>query len=266
MSLFNRMFEKKTAVASANPASKRPTSFGSGALTAALHWSGRDNSSLIQQGFLGNPIGFRAVKLIAEAAAAVPLICVLRGKRIDTHPLVSVLKSPNHGQTKSDFLEALYGQILLSGNGYIKAVLNSDGHPSELYTLRSERVSAVMGKDGWPVAYDYTVGAHKQRFTAEGSHPDICHIRSFHPQNDHSGLSALQAAARAIDVHNGASAWSKALLENAARPSGALVYRGHEGQGSLTDVQYDRLVDELELYHQGARNAGRPMLLEGGLS
>jgi HK97 family phage portal protein len=265
MSLFNRMFEKKTAVASANPASKRPTSFGSGALTAALHWSGRDNSSLIQQGFLSNPIGFRAVKLIAEAAAAVPLICVLRGKRIDTHPLVSVLKSPNHGQTKSDFLEALYGQILLSGNGYIKAVLNSDGHPSELYTLRSERVSAVMGKDGWPVAYDYTVGAHKQRFTAEGSHPDICHIRSFHPQNDHSGLSALQAAARAIDVHNGASAWSKALLENAARPSGALVYRGHEGQGSLTDAQYDRLVDELELYHQGARNAGRPMLLEGGL-
>jgi phage portal protein BeeE len=103
MSLFNRMFEKKTAVASANPASKRPTSFGSGALTAALHWSGRDHSSLIQQGFLGNPIGFRAVKLIAEAAAAVPLICVLRGKRIDTHPLVSVLKSPNHGQTKSDF-------------------------------------------------------------------------------------------------------------------------------------------------------------------
>ncbi|MEM7520708.1 MAG: phage portal protein, partial [Pseudomonadota bacterium] len=29
--------------------------------------------------------------------------------------------------------------------------------------------------------------------------------------------------------------------------------------------QYDRLVAEMESHHQGARNAGRPMLLEGGL-
>ena len=75
----------------------------------------------------------------------------------------------------------------------------------------------------------------------------------------------MQAAAVAVDVHNAASAWSKALLDNAARPSGAIVYRGAEGQGSLTAEQYDRLVAEMEGYHQGARNAGRPMLLEGGL-
>jgi HK97 family phage portal protein len=35
--------------------------------------------------------------------------------------------------------------------------------------------------------------------------------------------------------------------------------------GSLAADQYDRLVSELESHHQGARNAGRPMLLEGGL-
>jgi HK97 family phage portal protein len=66
-------------------------------------------------------------------------------------------------------------------------------------------------------------------------------------------------------VHTSASAWSKALLDNAARPSGAIVYRGADGAGSLTPDQYDRLVGELEANHQGARNAGRPMLLEGGL-
>ena len=66
-------------------------------------------------------------------------------------------------------------------------------------------------------------------------------------------------------MHNSASRWSKALLDNAARPSGAIVYRGRDGQGSLSDDQYDRLVSELETHHQGARNAGRPMLLEGGL-
>jgi len=93
----------------------------------------------------------------------------------------------------------------------------------------------------------------------------ICHIKSFHPQDDHYGFSALQAAASAIDVHNAASRWSKALLDNAARPSGAIVYRGADGQSSLSNDQYDRLLGEMETQHQGARNAGRPMLLEGGL-
>jgi hypothetical protein len=79
-------------------------------------------------------------------------------------------------------------------------------------------------------------------------------------------LSPLQAAAVAIDVHNSRqSSWSKALLDNAARPSGAIVYKGADGQGQLSADQYDRLVSEMEAHHQGARNAGRPMLLEGGL-
>ncbi len=33
----------------------------------------------------------------------------------------------------------------------------------------------------------------------------------------------------------------------------------------MSGDQYDRLVSEMEAHHQGARNAGRPMLLEGGL-
>jgi len=93
----------------------------------------------------------------------------------------------------------------------------------------------------------------------------VCHIRSFHPQDDHYGLSPMQSAASALDVHNAASRWSKALLDNAARPSGAIVYKGADGQGSLGQEQYDRLLDEMSSYHQGAVNAGRPMLLEGGL-
>ena len=37
-------------------------------------WSPRDTVSLTRTGFLGNPVGFRSVKLIAEAAAALPLV------------------------------------------------------------------------------------------------------------------------------------------------------------------------------------------------
>ncbi|WP_284164148.1 phage portal protein [Frigidibacter sp. SD6-1] len=227
-------------------------------------WSPRDVVSLTKTGFAANPVGFRAVKLIAEAAAALPLVCQDQERRFDIHPLLDLIARPNPGQGRAELFEALYGQILLTGNGYLEAV-GDQGLPVELHVLRSDRMSLVPGADGWPVAYDYTVSGRKHRFDMRGPVDPVCHIKAFHPQDDHYGLSPLQAAAVAIDVHNSASSWSKALLDNAARPSGAIVYKGVDGQGQLSPDQYDRLIGEMEMHHQGARNAGRPMLLEGGL-
>lgn len=228
-------------------------------------WSPRDTVSLTRSGFIGNPVGFRAVKLIAEAAAALPLVLQDSERRYDVHPLIDLIKQPNVAQGRAELFEALYGQLLLSGNGYLEAVGAELGMPGELHVLRSDRMSLVPGADGWPVAYDYTVGARKHRFAAGEEFSPICHIKSFHPQDDHYGLSPMLAAATAMDVHNSASRWSKSLLDNAARPSGAIVYHGSDGQSQLSADQYDRLLSEMESHHVGARNAGRPMLLEGGL-
>ena len=227
-------------------------------------WSPRDVVSLTRTGFTGNPIGFRAVKLIAEAAAALPLVLQDRTRRYDTHPLLDLISRPNAAQGRAELFEALYGQLLLTGNAYLEGVAG-DALPVEMHVLRSDRMSLVPGTDGWPVAYEYNVNGRKHRFDlGEGPSP-VCHIKSFHPQDDHYGFSPMQAAASAVDVHNAASRWSKALLDNAARPSGAIIYRGADGQAALSADQYDRLLSEMESQHQGARNAGRPMLLEGGL-
>ncbi|QYX56697.1 phage portal protein [Roseovarius sp. SCSIO 43702] len=228
-------------------------------------WSPRDTVSLTRNAFSGNPVGFRCVKMIAEAAAALPLVLQDNAQRYVDHPLLSLMRRPNTAQGRAEFLEALYGQTLLTGNGYVEAVGDEAALPLELYVLRSDRMSVIPGSDGWPMGYEYNVNGRKHRFDTRDGHPVICHFKTFHPQDDHYGLSPLQSAAQAIDVHNSASRWSKALLDNAARPSGAIVYRGSDGQGSLSADQYDRLVSEMESHHQGARNAGRPMLLEGGL-
>lgn len=228
-------------------------------------WSPRDTVSLTRTGFAGNPVGFRSVKLIAEAAAALPLVLQDRAQRYDTHPVMSLVQQPNSAQGRAELMEALFGQLLLSGNAYVEAVAGEGTAPLELHVLRSDRMSVVPGADGWPVAYEYSVGSKKHRFDATGPVSPICHIRSFHPQDDHYGLSPMQAAAMALDVHNSASRWSKALLDNAARPSGALVYNSADGQGAMAEDQFRRLSDEIEANYQGARNAGRPMVLEGGL-
>jgi HK97 family phage portal protein len=228
-------------------------------------WSARDTVSLTRTGFQGNPVGFRAVRLIAETAAALPLILQDEARRYEVHPILDLIRRPNPAQGRAEFLEAAYGFLLLSGNAYLEAVPGPGSLPEELHVLRPDRMSLVPGADGWPVAYDYSVGGRAHRFDMTLPVAPVCHIKAFHPQDDHYGFSPMQAAAVAVDVHNSASAWSKALLDNAARPSGAIVYRGVDGQGALTNDQYERLVSEMESHHQGARNAGRPMLLEGGL-
>jgi len=233
---------------------------------------GRDPGTLVRAGFQGNPVGFRAVRLIAEAAAALPLVVQDAERRYEAHPVLALLRRPNPVQGKADFLDAVYAQYLLTGNAYVEAVGGAAGDgaglPDELHVLRADRMRVIPGPDGWPAGWEYSVGSRKHRFAAGSDGPGaapICHIRSYHPGDDHYGLSPLQAAATAIEVHNAAARWSRALLDNAARPSGAIVYRGADGQGTLSADQYDRLVSEMELHHQGARNAGRPMLLEGGL-
>ncbi len=243
-------------------ATGRVVAFGTSGRVA---WSARDLVSLAKTGFQGNPMGFRAVKLISEAAAALPLILQDHERRYDTHPVLDLIRRPNAAQGRAEMFEAIYGHLLLSGNAYIEAVPGLGKLPGELHVLRSDRMALVPGPDGWPAAYDYTVGGRKHRFAMSEELQPICHIKTFHPADDHYGFSPLQAAAVAIDVHTSASAWSKALLDNAARPSGAMVYKGADGQGALSNDQYERLVTEMEMHHQGARNAGRPMLLEGGL-
>ena len=129
--------------------------------------------------------------------------------------------------------------------------------------LRSDRIRVVPGHDGWPAAWDYVVGSRSVRFEAGESASSLLHLMLPHPLDDHYGLSAIEAAAAAIDIHNEASRWNKAFLDNAARPSGALVYAADGA--NLSEEQFLRLKGELEQGFQGAANAGRPLLLEGGL-
>ncbi len=242
---------------------------GGGALIAVDHlgypvWAPRDYQAFAREGFMQNPVVYRSVRMVAEAAASVPLLLYEGEKEIDTHPLIDLMLRPGIGQTGIDFLEAWYGFLLVAGNAYAETV-GVGGKLRELHVLRPDRMKVIPGRDGWPEAYEYTVAGRSVRLEKEvvsGVRP-VLHVRMFHPVNDHYGLSPIEAAATSIDIHNEAARWNKALLDNAARPSGALVYAARDGH--LTGEQYERLKSELEGGFQGARHAGRPLLLEGGL-
>jgi HK97 family phage portal protein len=210
-----------------------------------------------------NAIVHRAVKLVAETVAAVTWLAYDGDAEHDTHPLLDLMARPNPRQDGAAFLESVVAHLQLAGNAYIEAV-TLDGRPRELYALRPDRMRVVPGSDGWPEAYEYHVAGRSLRFEQSGVLPPILHLTHFHPLDDHYGLAPLEAASVAVDTHNAAAAWNKALLDNAARPCGALIYSGPDAT-VLSDTQYERLKRELADEYQGARNAGRPLLLEGGL-
>ncbi len=214
-------------------------------------------------GFTNNPIVYRCVKMIAEAAARVPFMVKENGQNFSEHSVLSLLNSPNSLASGKELMERVYAYLQTSGNAYIEAAI-VDGQVKALFDLRPDRMKVIAGKDGWPIAYAYSAGG-KARRLSQAPEPiaKVLHLKLFHPNDDHYGLSPLKAARTSLEIHNAASNWNKSLLENAARPSGALVYSA--ASGNLSGDQFERLKSELEQGFAGSNNAGRPMVLEGGL-
>ncbi|MFL6742463.1 MAG: phage portal protein [Sphingomicrobium sp.] len=201
-----------------------------------------------------NPVGQRCVRLVAG---------MLGGLTIDAI----------EGDSKAaelvgadGLLESIAANLLLHGNAYVQMIVDDRDAPRELCLLRPERVSVVCDESGWPVAYLYRAGGQVRRF--QGVDPlerqQVAHIKALHPRDDHYGMGCVEAAIAAASVHNRASRWNKALLDNAARPSGALSYEPADGSVLSAD-QFKRLKEELGQEFSGSANAGRPLLLEGGL-
>ena len=215
-----------------------------------------DYARAVKRGYVDNPVVQRSVRLVAEGIGGAPLLPC-------DPALAALVSATSAGQS---LLETLASQLLLHGNAYVQVIKDALGWPVELYALRPERVSVVAAADGWPSAFAYKVGEQALTIPVldEDASPNLIHIKAFHPADDHYGAGCLAAAEEAVLTHNAAAAWNRQLLENAARPSGALVYDPGDGAGLSAD-QFDRLRAELAEAYAGHANAGRPMLLEGGL-
>lgn len=203
-------------------------------------------SSLCREGFAKNPIVYRCVRLIAENAASVPLGDWLA----DVLPL--------------DQLERFYGYLQVAGEAYLEAV-DFDENIIEIRALRPDYVKSLTDRAGRPAGFELLRGEARQivrRDPLTGRCNLFAH-RLFNPLDDQA-QSPLQAAATSVDLHNQGTRWAKSLLDNSARPSGALIYSGQAGS-QLTPDQIERLKSELEAGFTGPARAGRPMVLEGGL-
>lgn len=266
MNLWSRLFSRETgAETKASAAGPAIASYNLGRPV----WSDRNYDKFADEAYVRNAVAFRCTKLIASAAATVPWLLEDRGgTEIEDHAILSLLKRPAPMIGGNSLFEALFAYLLLSGNGYLEGVGPDGKPPRELWALRPDRTKPIAGPMGLPSGYEYEANGRTLRWDVDpitGAGP-IMHVKEFHPLNDWYGLSRVEPAAYGIDRHNAASGHNKALLDNGARPSGALVFKpvtvGGQTQSAPQDV-IDKAEERLRDRHAGSANAGRPLVMSG---
>lgn len=233
-------------------------------------WTPRDYGKLAEEGYVRNAVAFRCVKLIASSAAAAPwLLTAKGGNDIEEHPLLELLKRPAPMVGGATLFEAFYAYLLISGITYLEAVGPDAKPPLELWNLRPDRTKIIAGEHGLPRGYEYEANGKTKRWDVDpltGAGP-ILHVKEFHPLNDWYGLGRTEPAAYGIDRHNAASAHNKALLDNGARPSGALVFKPIKREDGTMQSAPQPVIDaarkELLESGTGPLNAGKAHVYGG---
>lgn len=226
-------------------------------------WSKRNYKAFAEEGYQRNVVAYQAINKTADAVATIPIRLFRREQQITEHPLLTLMARPNPMQSGCEWMRATVGFYRIAGNGYLERVMLGND-VRELYTLRPDRMRIIPSETGLPSGYEYKAGSHAVRFPADPmtGESDIRHLKAFNPLDDWYGMSPIEAGAYAVDQHNESMQWMQSLLQNGAAPSGALEV---EGDYPLGDDHYNRLKAEIDEVYVGSKNAGRPMILEGGM-
>ena len=224
---------------------------------------------LATDGYSENAIVYRCINEISNNASRVKMMLFRGDQEVDNHPLLDLLYNPSPTMSQVEWFQAVYSYLLISGNNYMLSVGGDNTPPTELYNLRPDRMKIRSGTRAMPVAYDYMLkGQIVESYDVDQATgaSKVKHIKLFNPLDDYYGMSPMQASSVDIDQHNLANKHNVNLLQNGARPSGAVIFNPKDETGGnvqLSDVQRNQLMNDVNQRFSGTGNAGKPMLLEG---
>lgn len=231
--------------------------------------AGISDLNLAREGFIKNIIAYRCITLISDQASLMTFNLFQNDKELIKHPLIELLKNPYPTLAQQEFLKSIFIYRLIYGQSYIwmqdtnKSSNYIDTEPVFLYPLRPDYVTVNEGNNFLPSSYVYNDGRNSYKFnvTINGK-SNIIHIKTINPINEYLGLSPLIPASFSIDMHNESQRWNYNLLRNGARPSGILEL---PAEVELNDNDRKRLTLEITEAYSGSENAGKPIVLTGGM-
>ncbi|WP_332613537.1 phage portal protein [Enterobacter sp. 37] len=198
------------------------------------------------------------VRLLSESISTLPLKIYVRQpdgsrKAATDHPAYSILcRRPNSEMTPSRFMLMVVASICLRGNAFI-----------EKKFIANRLVSLVPLLPQNMVVKRLTTGALEYKYTENGNErvipvKNIMHIRGF----GLDGVCGMMPMKTGRDVIGSAMAVEESaakIFEQGLQSSGFL-----SADNALTDDQRERLRGYMASF-TGSKNAGKIMVLEGGL-
>ena len=220
----------------------------------------------------GTPSSIAAVRLIAEAAASVPWLLYDGAAELDRASAARAARAaePAPGRRRlprgARRPSARRRQRLCRGGGADRPT-GRRRPVRELHALRPDRMKVVPGADGWPEAYEYTVGGRTVRFADPGERRLVADPASV------AVPSARRPLRLRADRGGGGGARHpqrrRRLEQGAARQFGAALRRaGLSGEGRRQPLRRAVRAAEGASWRPASparAHAGRPLLLEGGL-
>ena len=213
----------------------------------------------------------KCINMISRSYASMPLKLVRKnGEIVESHEILDLLERPNPRMAWSFYAQAQAAFLLMTGNQYNEGVEIKGEKIAELWPLRPDRTKIVPGTNGFPQRYEYSVegSSRKVAWPVDQVTGDslLLHVREFSPLDDWYGTGRLETCMKSIDLNSAIRTHNKALLDNGARPDGALILKPQNVDGEMHYAPAE-IIDEaeknLEERHQGPKNAGKPMVLSG---
>ncbi len=209
---------------------------------------------------------YRAIDLISNGVAVLPVDIFRRDRsqfasrsKATDHPASFLLNcEPNAWQTPFEMNKTLMTQVLLRGNAYIYIFRNKEGNPQELRLLPDNTFPDWYQGDVW---YFTDIGTPDNPQWAKVPDGDVIHVRGLSTEGL-LGLSVIDLASETLRKTKSREVFAQKFYKNGAMPSGVLEC---DNDKPLSDESYKRLQKTFIESHTGLTNAGKPMILEGGM-
>lgn len=205
----------------------------------------------------------KAITIISDNAAPLPLY-VLRDKteRVDDHPALALLATPNSAHSHADLWRWWATDMLLGGEEGFEVVKSKSGQVAELWP-RQPHIFAVL-PDPQRVRYYGVKGYEIDDKLGDPYRlgPDeFMHFKFYNPRNPWRGIGVLLALKLSVQIDAFAQAWERFLFVNNARPDYAVV----TPQGT-TQTERDDIEKKIEQKYGGVQKAGQVIALEEGIT
>lgn len=226
-------------------------------LSTVDHWT-RDNSyagvAVSETSVLGLSAAWACVNLLAGTIASLPLMVYrtdAAGNRVTAkdHPLYRILHdSPNADQTAMEFWEGGNAAIELKGSMHA----HKEKMGGRLVALTPMNSPTCRRMENGRLLYRWVENGQQR----EAYEEDVFRVRGFM-----GGMSTISAGCQVFGLATAVNTASQTTFANGMRPSGVLTV-----PGVLKPEQREPLEKALGDKFVGSVNAGRPMLLEAGVT